>query len=180
MLERVELDFKVIPSDIDENELKNKFANLSIKELGLDLAKEKALDISRKYPSAYVIGADQICVLDRKVYDKPGNHEHAFKQLQELSGKTHEQICSTCIAYQSDCIWEFQESAFLKMRELSDKEIYAYIELEKPFNACGSFMFEKHGKHLFEKIQGSEDIILGLPIVEILNFFYSNKITAMH
>jgi predicted house-cleaning NTP pyrophosphatase (Maf/HAM1 superfamily) len=33
-------------------------------------------------------------------------------------------------------------------------------------------MFEKHGKHLFSDVQGDHDVILGLPIVKLLDKLY--------
>ncbi len=180
MLERVDLDFTVVSPLVDEDELKLKFKDLNVYELGLELAKAKALSVSSLHKDAYIIGADQICLLGKHVFDKPGDFENSFKQLKELANKEHEQICSACIAHDGKVIWQSQESAFLQMRNLTDTEIKAYIDIEKPFNACGSFMFEKHGKHLFAKVKGSEDIILGLPVVEILNEFYELEVLNLN
>lgn len=179
MLERVGLDFTVIVSQVDEDKLKHELKDLTVYQLGLELAKRKALVVSQEYQNTFVIAADQICVHKEYVFDKPGDFDRAFVQLEILSGEEHEQICSAVIAHQGKIIWEFQESACLKMRKLSDIEIKHYLEIEQPFNACGSFMFEKHGKHLFEKIRGDQDVILGLPVVELLAELYRLKILEL-
>lgn len=176
MLERVDLDFTVIAPQVDEDKLKQELKDLTVYQLGLELAKRKALSVSQEYKDAYVIAADQICKHNDYIFDKPGNFDKAFVQLEILAGEEHEQICSAVLAHQGKIIWEFQESAWLKMRDLSELEIKHYLEIEQPFAACGSFMFEKHGKHLFEKIRGDQDVILGLPVVELLAELYRLKV----
>jgi septum formation protein len=76
------------------------------------------------------------------------------------------------IYHNAECIWEFSGKAFLTMRNLKDEEIVSYVNLEKPLNSAGSYMFEKHGKHLFSDVQGDHDVILGLPIVKLLDKLY--------
>ena len=58
------------------------------------------------------------------------------------------------------------------MRNLSEKEIRAYVELEKPLQSAGSYMLEKHGKHIFKHIAGDHDVILGLDILKLFNKLY--------
>ncbi len=172
MLESIGLNFTVIKSSVDEDQLKTTIQDLSFIDQGLYLAKAKAQSVSALNPLAYVIGADQICEYDGLMFEKPGSRENAIKQLTQLAGQTHYQHCSTCIYHSDRLIWSHQETAILTMRNLTRTEIEAYIDIEKPFNACGSFMFEKHGKHLFSNIEGDQDIILGLPLVPMLAEFY--------
>ncbi len=178
MLQDLDLNFSVIKSNLDEDELKKNFSG-GIEALGLFLARAKAKTVSQANPESYVIAADQVCSMQGQIFDKPGNRETCFKHLKELSGKTHEQNCSACIFYNGTELWQYVTSAQIKMRLLSDEEIKAYIEIEKPFNCAGSYMLEKHGKHLFADIKGDHDVILGLPLVEILNFLYSEKVIRL-
>ncbi len=171
-LERVGLSFTVIKPNIDEELLKQKYQSTSSKDLGNYLARSKAQSVSELYPDAYVIGADQICEFNNKIFDKPGCRESSIQQLTLLSGTTHLQHCSATIFHQNKSIWDFYAQAELTMRNLSQAEIEAYVDLEKPYHSCGSYMFESYGKHLFEKVLGDHDVILGLPIVELLAELY--------
>jgi septum formation protein len=159
--------------EIDEDDLKKKFcANLSASEIAMFLAKAKASSVSSLDRESFFIAADQVCELDGKIFDKPLTEEGAIKHLKELRSKTHTQNCATVIYHNSECIWEFSGKALLTMRNLKDEEIVSYVELEKPLNSAGSYMFEKHGKHLFSDVQGDHDVILGLPIVKLLDKLY--------
>lgn len=179
MLESLGLSFTVIKSTVDEEELKKTIPELSLPEQGMYLAKAKAQSVSALYPNAYVIGADQVCEYRESMFEKPGNRENAIKQLTELSNQTHYQHCSTVIYLSGELIWSHQETAKLTMRDLTQAEIEAYVDIEEPFNSCGSFMFEKHGKHLFSKVEGDQDVILGLPLVPLLAELYERGIVEL-
>ncbi len=179
MLESLGLSFRVVKSNVDEEELKKTIQDFSLVEQGMYLAKAKAQSVSILLPYAYVIGADQVCEYNGRMFEKPGNRENAIKQLTELSGQTHYQHCSTAVYLADKLIWSHQETAKLTMRDLSRSEIETYIDIEQPFNSCGSFMFEQHGKHLFSKVEGDQDIILGLPLVPMLAKFYELRLVKM-
>ena len=53
------------------------------------------------------------------------------------------------------------------MRDLTDHEIHAYVDKDRPFNSCGSYMFEKNGYKLFKETNGSLEAINGLPFNEL-------------
>lgn len=171
MLERVGWDFQQEKSSVDEDELKLKFKDLTLKELGLELAKAKALDVSSKFPEAYVIGADQICEQDGRVFDKPGSIENSIKHLTELSAKVHVQHCCACVCQAGELLKEFYEEAVMTMRDLTEQEIRDYVELEKPIDSAGSYMFERNGHTLFSRVVGKEETILGLPLSQLQEFF---------
>ncbi|MDD9898799.1 MAG: Maf family nucleotide pyrophosphatase [Candidatus Melainabacteria bacterium] len=170
MLERAGWSFRQEKSSLDEDELKLKLKDLGLKELGLELAKAKAQGVSKKFPDAYVIGADQICELDGKVFDKPGSPENCIKHLSELSGKTHIQHCCACVYLNDKLVQEFYQQAVLTMRNLSKEEILDYVELEQPLHSAGSYMFERNGHKLFAKVEGKEETILGLPLGQLRDF----------
>ena len=46
---------------------------------------------------------------------------------------------------------------------LTDQEINAYVDEDRPFSSCGSYMFEKIGYKLFKETNGSLEAINGLP-----------------
>ena len=176
LLEQSSIDFSIESSIVDEDSLKNEYLNenssIEPKALGLKLAIAKAQDVSSKNPGAYVIGGDQVCFMDGKIYDKPGTLENCIKHLTDFRGKEHSQNCCCSIVKDGEVLWDYAETAILKVKDLSDKEIETYVKTEKPTFAAGSYMLEKHGKHLFEYIKGDQDVVLGLPLIPLLNKLY--------
>ncbi len=179
MLKSVGLTFGVEPSGIDEEELDAKSAHLPIAKRAIALARAKALAVSARQPKAFVIGADQMCLLGEAVMQKPGSFEKAEAQLILLAGKTHEQHCGCVIAKDCEIVWESESSAELTMRALSREEIHAYIAADKPIHACGSYHFESLGRHLFSKVEGDHDVIKGLPLIPLLNILHEFGVISL-
>lgn len=169
LLERTGIRFTTVPSSCDEHVIKSQSMNQSIIELGQLLAVTKALEVSAKYPEHYVIGADQLCVLEATLFDKPMTHQKATLQLHTLQNRWHQQIACVCVVKNNSILWEYNDAATLHMRALSTHCIENYLRLEQPYQSCGSYQFEHHGKWLFKQVKGHEDTILGLPLIPLLN-----------
>ena len=146
------LKFEIDASDIDEQTIKDEHINQSAVEVAEILAKQKALVVSARRPNAYVIAADQMCSSGDMRFDKPLTHERALKQLIQLQGKSHQQICAMAIAFQGGIIWSEQDIATLTMKSLSAESLAAYLEQDKPYYSCGSYHFEQMGLDFYSNM----------------------------
>ncbi|RAP34744.1 septum formation protein Maf [Legionella quinlivanii] len=169
LLRSLGLDFRVIPSNCDEEEIKQSFPFQNFIELARQLARSKALSVSEANPSSYVIAADQLCVLGQQILDKPGGHETAVIHLKLLRGKQHSQISACCIAFAGKIIWEAQDSALLTVKNLSEQAIQNYLQHDKPYQSCGAYHYEGRAKWLFSEVIGSDSTIQGLPLMALTN-----------
>ena len=176
ILEDSGISFEVVPSEVEEEELKQSFSSNNSREYCLALAKAKALDVSNKKKNAYVIGSDQICCYGEEIFSKPLTKENCFKTLSKLSGNTHYQNCGISICKNGKEIWSHYAQAALTMKSLSDTEIRDYIDKDEPFMACGAYRFESLGKNLFLTTKGDETTIQGLTLNPIINFLTSKKV----
>lgn len=179
MLRAVGLGFSVEPSGVEEDTIKQRYAGRPVPEIASALAEAKTLAVSKNNPKAYVIGADQMCVLHGKVLSKPGSYDRAKAQLAELAGKTHEQHCAMTLAQGGEVLWRFHEVATLTMRELTSDEIDMYVAIDAPLQSCGAYKFEGLGRHLFASVQGDHDVIQGLALVPLLAELHRRKIITM-
>ena len=176
ILEDSGISFEVVPSEVEEEELKQSLSSKNFREYCLALAKAKALDVSNKKKNAYVIGSDQICCYGEEIFSKPLTKENCFKTLSKLSGNTHYQNCGISICKNGKEIWSHYAQAALTMKSLSDREIRDYIDKDEPFMACGAYRFESLGKDLFLTTKGDETTIQGLTLNPIINFLTSKKV----
>ena len=176
ILEDSGISFEVVPSVVEEVELKQSLSSNNFREYCLALAKAKALDVSNKKKNAYVIGSDQICSYGEEIFSKPLTKENCFKTLSKLSGNTHYQNCGISICKNGKEIWSHYAQAALTMKSLSDREIRDYIDKDEPFMACGAYRFESLGKNLFLTTKGDETTIQGLTLNPIINFLTSKKV----
>lgn len=168
LLKLLNLDFEVIPSNIDEN-IKEDNPEEFVKKL----SKLKALSIKKK---GIIIGADTIVVYDNKIFGKPKDYNDAFNMLKTLSDKWHTVITGVTIKFEDDEIITFNEKTHVKFKKLSDELIDYYINIAKPFDKAGSYGIQELGSILVEKITGDYFNVVGLPISKIWDIFWNKKL----
>lgn len=168
LLEGVGLEFHVINSNVDEDLLKKKLHGRPFSEQVVRLAFEKAFTVSMDNLEAYVIGSDNMCTIDDKIFDKPIDHEDAVNHLSSLSGKKHFQNNGISIFHEGREVWSNFDVTELEMKKLSLQEIEDYLNLDKPYSACGCYHFESNGKDLFTSINGLESTVMGLAMEHLI------------
>jgi septum formation protein len=159
LLENIQLTFKVASPDVDESFSKG----MSPEDVVMELAKRKATVVAAKNPSAYVLGADTIVVLEGNVLGKPSDEKEAAVMLRQLSGKTHEVFTGVAIISPSDAIC-FYEKTTVTFWELSEAEINMYVSSGEPLDKAGAYGIQQLGSFLVKEIQGDYFSVVGLPI----------------
>jgi len=168
LLEGVGLEFQVINSNVDEDLLKKELHGRSFREQVSRLASEKARTVSMDNLEAFVIGPDNMCTIGDEIFDKPIDHEDAVNHLSSLSGKKHFQNNGISIFHEGKEIWSNYDVTELEMKKLSPQEIEDYLNLDKPYSACGCYHFESNGKDLFTSINGLESTVMGLAMEHLI------------
>lgn len=141
----------------------------AIQDYVIRLAESKAKHIAAKYPDVLVIGSDQALECDGEILGKPGNHEKAKQQLLSMSNKTLSFYTGLCVINsKSNSIDKDIVTYRVKFRELNESEIETYLHKEQPYNCAGSFMSEKLGVSLIEKMGGDDpSALIGLPLIRL-------------
>jgi MAF protein len=141
----------------------------AIQDYVIRLAESKAKHIAAKYPDVLVIGSDQALECDGEILGKPGNHEKAKQQLLSMSNKTLSFYTGLCVINsKSNSIDKDIVTYRVKFRELNESEIETYLHKEQPYNCAGSFMSEKLGVSLIEKMEGDDpSALIGLPLIRL-------------
>ena len=174
ILEENGIQCKVLPSNVDEDSVKESLLKekASPEIISKNLAELKANKVSQKETKSIVLGADSVIDLDGEIISKPTSRKEALNILKKLNGKTHYLISSACMSKNGYMIWNFTDKAALTMRQMSDKEIKEYLKKVKDelLYAYNVYQIEGEGKHLFKKIEGDKNTIMGLPIKQIKEY----------
>ena len=168
LLEQAGLEFEVVNSYVDEDLLKKELHGRSFREQVVRLASQKACTVSKDNLDAFVIGSDNMCTIDDEIFDKPIDHEDAVNHLSSLSGKKHFQNNGISIYHEGSEVWSNFDVTELEMKKLSLQEIEDYLNLDKPYSACGCYHFESNGKDLFTNINGLESSVMGLAMEHLI------------
>lgn len=163
LLSRLRIPFQVESPDVDETA----HAQETPQQLACRLAMSKARAVAARHPGSVVIGSDQVADLNGQALGKPGNHERAVAQLQQMRGKT--------VIFQTAVAVVCQETQFAQMdlaqvkvqfRELTDAQIDAYLRAETPYDCAGSAKSEGLGIALLSSIDNDDPTaLIGLPLI---------------
>lgn len=174
VLENAGLQFEIRVAGVDEAAIKESAQAEAIPpaEAALMLADAKAARVAAQRPDALVIGADQLLVCDGLWFDKPPDMAGARAHLQHLCGRRHELVTALVCHRGGQRIWQHVAVPRLTMRAFSDAFLEAYLaaEGEALLSSVGAYRLEGLGVHLFERIEGDQPAIMGLPLLPLLAF----------
>jgi septum formation protein len=159
-------------ADLDERAIEAGAANSEPAAIAALLAREKALVVCRAHPGRLVLGADQVLALDGKRFAKPADRAAALAQLRAFSGRVHELHSAVAFVQSGAVIFELVSVARLTMRKLSGQFLDAYLDAagNAATESVGAYQLEGLGSLLFERVEGDYFAILGLPLLEVLDF----------
>ncbi len=174
ILEKNGIKCIVEPANIDEDLIKKSLLkeNATPKLISKNLAELKANKVSQKKNGNLVLGADSIINLNEEIISKPSNREEALIILKKLNGQKHQLISSVCISKNGSMVWNYTDIAVLTMKQMSDEELKSYLNKikDKELYAYNVYQIEGEGRSLFSKIEGDENTIMGLPIIQIKEY----------
>ena len=115
-------------------------------------------------PDEILITSDTLVLCEDHVMGKPQNREEAYQMLKQLSGRSHKVITGITIRdYQKTST--LSDTAIVHFKELSDNEIYYYIDNFKPFDKAGAYGIQEWIGYIgIDKIEGSYFTIMGFPV----------------
>lgn len=166
LLSRIISDFEVKISDFDEGTVEvSKDIEKYVKTLAEGKAKSVALNCTN---DSIIIGADTIVVIDDNILGKPKDKDDAFRMLKLLSNNVHRVYSGVTVinnekqVMKSECL--YTEVYF---SELSDEEIWRYIDTGECLDKAGAYGIQGYGGLLVKSISGDYFNIVGLPISKI-------------
>ena len=155
------IPFAVRVADIDEtmDETKPPFDEVA------RVSRLKAEAVEREKDDV-VIAADTIVVCEGKVLGKPRTEADAKEMLALLSGRDH-QVMTGMTVLRGETALTCTEVTDIHFRELSRREIDAYVASGEPMDKAGSYGIQGGAALFVDKLVGDYYNVMGLPVCRL-------------
>ena len=112
-------------------------------------------------------------IVDNEILGKPKDRAEAYGMLRKISGKTHQVVTGVCLTTIDDQR-SFTVTTDVEFKELSDNEIYYYIDKYRPFDKAGAYGIQEWIGYVgVLSLKGSYYNVMGLPVQRIYEEFTS-------
>ena len=129
------------------------------------VSREKAMAVERARGDI-VVAADTIVVCENKVLGKPHSQEEAMQMLRLLSGRDHQVMTGMTVLRDEKCL-SCTQVTDIHFRELSQKEIEAYVATGEPMDKAGAYGIQGGAALFAEKMVGDYYNVMGLPVCKL-------------
>jgi septum formation protein len=165
LLQWAEIDFEVIVQPTRESYPDH----LTIEEIPIHIARNKALAVKQEQPAGSIIlAADTVVVVDNKIIGKPADKMEAMKFLSLLSGKRHLVITGVVILQDAREI-AFADITEVWFNELSPAQLEYYVDKYNPLDKAGAYAIQEWiGVIGIQKISGDFYNVMGLPVSRVV------------
>jgi septum formation protein len=156
------------PVEIDESPERGELP----RTLAVRLAREKAeasIVRVRNRPDikdAYVLAADTVVAVGRRILPKPEMLEEAAACLRLLSGRTHRVYTGVCLVTPRDALRTRLVESRVRFKRLSNEDLESYLASGEWRGKAGGYAIQGLAGSFVTKLVGSYTNVVGLPLYE--------------
>jgi septum formation protein len=170
------------PADIDETPLKRE----TPRRLAIRLAAEKAKAVQdapmvkRLGAKTFILAADTVVGLGRRILPKTEDAEEARRCLWLLSGRSHWVYSAiTLIAPGGRTTSRCCETK-VRFKRLSQEEVESYIQSDEWRGKAGGYAIQGRAEVFVRALSGSHSAVVGLPLYETVSLLEGTGYPVIH
>jgi septum formation protein len=156
---------RVDPADIDETPLRDETPRLH----ALRLAREKARAVAARAPGDFVLAADTVVAVGRRILPKAETEDQAIKCLALLSGRNHMVLTAVAVIAPDGREASRLVETRVQVKLLSDTEKADYLAGGEWRGKAGGYAVQGVAGGFIIDLHGSYTSVVGLPLYETLN-----------
>jgi len=156
---------EVLPADIDESVRKAELP----RDHALRLAVEKAQAVAAQRPDAFVLAADTVVAVGRRILPKVEDEATLRACMKLLSGRRHRVMTGVALTAPGQPLRSRVVETTIAMKRLSDEEIDYYASHGEWRGKAGGYALQGYGEVYVRHIGGSYSNVVGLPLGETRN-----------
>lgn len=120
----------------------------------------------------YVVSADTIVCLGKKIFGKPKGVEEARQMLSELSGQTHSvftAVAVRCFAQGVEDSFAFAEESRVTFAPISDRLMENYLSTGDSLDKAGAYGIQGPSLTFISRVEGDYANVVGFPLSRFVN-----------
>lgn len=156
---------QVEAAEIDETQLPNETPRL----LATRLAQAKAAKVACAHADAFVLAADTVVAVGRRVLPKAETVDEVRTCLRLLSGRAHKVLTGVAVLAPGGRAASRLVETRLHVKRLTSTEIETYAESGEGIGKAGGYGIQGRAGAMVMAIEGSYPAVVGLPLYETLN-----------
>ena len=160
----------ICPADIDETPIIGE----SPTALAERLAVGKALAVAPEHQGKWIISADTVVAVGRRVLGKPTDDNDAMSMLALLSGRRHAVYGGICVITPNGDVIKRVVKTNVVFKPLTQSEISDYVQSGEPNGKAGSYAIQGFGACFVRQIMGSYSNVVGLSLYDVRQILNGN------
>ncbi len=132
------------------------------------MAREKAEAMASDHADAFVLGADTVVALGRRILPKAEDEAAARACLERLSGRRHRVLGGLAVIAPDGRRAERLVATVVTFKRLEAREIAAYLASGEWRGKAGGYAIQGRAAAFIPRINGSYPNVVGLPLTETL------------
>jgi septum formation protein len=150
------------PADCDESPLRDELPVGHARRL----AYEKARLVAARHPEAFVLAADTVVALGRRILPKAENPAMVADCLKRLSGRRHKVLGGICLLGPGGAHWERMVTTGVTFKRLDGRELEAYLSSGEGEGKAGGYAIQGRAGAFVSFLSGSYSNVVGLALHE--------------
>lgn len=167
LLAQVGIEFEILPAIGDEI-----ITSTDPAETVMQLSLQKAKEVCEKCDTnTVIIGADTVVAIDNKILGKPSSKEAAYAMISKIKNTSHSVFTGVTIIFHGeagDVISNFFCETKVFLYDMTDHEIWEYIESGDPMDKAGAYGIQGAFAAYVKKIDGDYNNVVGLPVSALI------------
>lgn len=159
------------PTSIDETPKSTEPPRAYVARIAKEKARaaQKLIDEEPDLAGSFIISADTIVAVGRRILTKPELVEEAARMLQLLSGRSHRVYTAVCLITPDRKLVQRIVETRVRFKHLSSEEIDCYLVSNEWRGKAGGYAIQGMAGAFVERLIGSYTNVVGLPLTEMIN-----------
>jgi septum formation protein len=155
----------VIGAELDESQRSKE----TPRQLAVRLAAEKAARVAEAESGAFVLAADTVVAVGRRVLPKVEDAAEGRRCLELLSGRAHRVLTAVAVAAPGGRRAARLVETRVRFKRLTPAEVRGYLESGEGQGKAGGYAIQGRAGAFVIDLQGSYSAVVGLPLYETMS-----------